>query len=82
MNLRLVLRTMAVVGVAALGSACATGRAYSRGLEAAKAGDWDAAVGFYRQALQDDPDRPDYKTPITSETMVATSPTARLTRAP
>ena len=28
---------------------------------AGQAGDWDAAVGFYRQALQDDPDRPDYK---------------------
>ena len=26
-----------------------------------KPGDWEAAVGFYRQALDDDPDRPDYK---------------------
>jgi type II secretory pathway component GspD/PulD (secretin) len=47
--------------LAATIAACATGRAYTRGQEAAKAGDWDAAVGFYRQALQDDPDRPDYK---------------------
>jgi general secretion pathway protein D len=64
MDLRLVKRTIAVVALAALAglvAACATGRAYSRGLEAAKAGDWDAAVGYYRQALQDDPDRPDYK---------------------
>jgi general secretion pathway protein D len=61
MNPRLVLRTMAAVALAATVAACATGRAYTRGLEAAKAGDWDAAVGFYRQALQDDPDRPDYK---------------------
>src|SRR5689334_24223065 len=64
MDLRLVKRTIVVVALAALAglvAACATGRAYSRGLEAAKAGDWDAAVGYYRQALQDDPDRPDYK---------------------
>jgi general secretion pathway protein D len=52
---------MAVALLAATVAACATGRAFTRGQEAAKAGDWDAAVGFYRQALQDDPDRPDYK---------------------
>ena len=28
---------------------------------AGRAGDWEAAVGFYRQALEDDPDRPDYQ---------------------
>ncbi len=61
MNLRLATRTIAVVLLAATLAACATGRAYTRGQDAAKAGDWDAAVGFYRQALQDDPDRPDYK---------------------
>jgi general secretion pathway protein D len=61
MILRLAIRTMAVAVLAAMVAACATGRAYTRGQEAAKAGDWDAAVGFYRQALQDDPDRPDYK---------------------
>jgi general secretion pathway protein D len=61
MNLRLAMRTMVVVVLAATVAACATGRAYTRGQEASKAGDWDAAVGFYRQALQDDPDRPDYK---------------------
>jgi general secretion pathway protein D len=47
--------------LAAVVAGCATGRAFSRGQEAASAGDWDAAVGYYRQALQDDPDRPDYK---------------------
>ena len=61
MNPRLATRTIAVVLLAATLAACATGRAYTRGQDAAKAGDWDAAVGFYRQALQDDPDRPDYK---------------------
>lgn len=61
MDSRLAIRTMAVALLAATVAACATGRAFTRGQEAAKAGDWDAAVGFYRQALQDDPDRPDYK---------------------
>ena len=61
MNPTLAMRTMAVVLAAAMVASCATGRAFSRGQEAARAGDWDAAVGFYRQALQDDPDRPDYK---------------------
>lgn len=61
MKLTLAGRTLAIVALAAMVAACATGRAYTRGQEAAKAGDWDSAVGFYRQALQDDPDRPDYK---------------------
>ena len=51
-----------LVALAALVAAgCATGRAFARGEAAGRAGDWEAAVGFYRQALQDDPDRPDYK---------------------
>ncbi|MGE0461408.1 MAG: secretin N-terminal domain-containing protein [Vicinamibacterales bacterium] len=61
MTLTLAGRTLAVLALAAIVAGCATGRAYTRGQEAAKAGDWDSAVGFYRQALQDDPDRPDYK---------------------
>jgi type II secretory pathway component GspD/PulD (secretin) len=51
---------MAVAMAAAL-AGCATGRAFARGEAAAQAGDWESAVGFYRQALQNDPDRPDYK---------------------
>src|SRR5262245_23334862 len=53
-----------IVGVilaAALAAGCATGRAFARGEAAGKAGDWEAAVGFYRQALDENPDRPDYK---------------------
>ena len=54
---------MAVVLVvlAAVAAGCASGRAFARGEAAGRAGDWEAAVGFYRQALNDDPDRPDYK---------------------
>ena len=50
---------VALAAVTAAG--CATGRAFARGEAAGRAGDWEAAVGFYRQALEDDPDRPDYK---------------------
>src|SRR5687768_2304665 len=50
---------MAIAAITAAG--CATGRAFARGEAAGRAGDWEAAVGFYRQALNDDPDRPDYK---------------------
>ncbi len=46
---------------AVLAAGCATGRAFARGEAAGRAGDWEAAVGFYRQALENDPDRPDYK---------------------
>jgi general secretion pathway protein D len=50
---------VAVAAVMAAG--CATGRAFARGEAAGRAGDWEAAVGFYRQALENDPDRPDYQ---------------------
>jgi general secretion pathway protein D len=50
---------VAVAAVMAAG--CATGRAFARGEAAGRAGDWEAAVGFYRQALENDPDRADYQ---------------------
>ena len=57
-----VTRGLLVVLLAAVTAAgCATGRAFARGEAAGRAGDWEAAVGFYRQALDDDPDRTDYK---------------------
>ena len=61
MNRRL-LQTIVIVTLGvALAAGCATGRAFSRGEAAGKAGDWEAAVGFYRQALDENPDRADYK---------------------
>ena len=58
---RVVKTILGMVMVALLAAGCATGRAFARGEAAGKAGDWEAAVGFYRQAMQNDPDRPDYK---------------------
>ena len=61
MNRRLLRSVMILAMAAVLAAGCATGRAFARAEEAGRAGDWEAAVGFYRQALDDDPDRPDYK---------------------
>ena len=64
---------------AVLAAGCATGRAFARGEAAGKAGDWEAAVGFYRQALENDPDRPDYKIAL-ERAMVATASHVRRAR--
>jgi general secretion pathway protein D len=60
MRTRLFKRCVVVL-IAVTVSACATSRAFMRGENAARAGDWDAAVEYYRQAMQDDPDRAEYK---------------------
>ena len=54
-------RLIALALMAATLSACAAGRAFRRGEEAARLGDWDAAVVHYRRAVQDDPNKPEYK---------------------
>ena len=48
-----------VAGVLLAG--CAAGRAVRQGDEAAVNGDWDAAVAYYRRAVEEDPDKPDYR---------------------
>jgi len=52
--------TIAVVLLAMLAAGCGASRTFSKGESAALAGDWDAAVEFYRKALQEDPKRADY----------------------
>jgi len=42
-------------------SACGTSKNYRRAEGYQKDGDWDSAVAYYTKAVQDDPDRPDYK---------------------
>lgn len=59
-----------VIALATSVSACAN-RAYSRGGQAAQLGDWDSAAAYYRQALQDDPDRPEYKIALERATFAA-----------
>ena len=51
----------ALLAAAVLASGCASTQAFRDGASAARAGDWDAAVEYYRRALQEDPDRPEYR---------------------
>jgi general secretion pathway protein D len=52
---------VALALIAAMASGCGAARSYRSGQQAAAMGDWDTAVAHYRQALQDDPDRTEYK---------------------
>jgi general secretion pathway protein D len=52
--------TIAVVLLAVLTAGCGASRAFGRGESAARAGDWDAAVEYYRRAVQAKPGRADY----------------------
>jgi general secretion pathway protein D len=51
--------------------ACAASRAFTRGERAARAGDWDSAVEYFRTAVQQDPDRADYKISLERATFAA-----------
>ena len=50
---------MLVLALVAAG--CGAARLYGRAENAARSGDWDAAVEYYRRAVQESPDRTDYK---------------------
>jgi general secretion pathway protein D len=54
-------KAVSVIVLAVVLSGCAAGMAFRRGDEAARRMDWDAAVVHYRQAVQADPDKPEYK---------------------
>jgi general secretion pathway protein D len=64
-------KLLSVIAVALLVAGCGN-RAFGRGDSAARAGDWDAAVEHYRQALQQDPGRADYQIAL-ERAMVAAS---------
>jgi type II secretory pathway component HofQ len=52
-------------------SGCAAGRAFRKGDEAARAGDWDAAVVQYTAAVQENPDKAEYKIALQRATQTA-----------
>ncbi len=54
-------KTAALVLALAAVAGCAAGRAYSRAEKAARAGDWDAAVQYYSEAVQAEPGSAVYK---------------------
>ena len=53
--------TVVLLACVVLVSSCAAGRAYRDGQSAVRGGNWDAAVEYYRLALQEAPDRPEYR---------------------
>ena len=55
------LRAVALVSAAALLAGCATTAAFRDGERAAQVEDWDSAVEYYRQAVQDDPQNAEYR---------------------
>jgi len=55
------LQGIVVLATLVLLAGCATGRAFRAGQNAAKRGDWDSAVAYYREALGHDPSRIDVK---------------------
>ena len=50
-----------LIAAAVLASACATDQAFRQGATAAREGNWDAAVEYYRRALREAPDRAEYR---------------------
>jgi general secretion pathway protein D len=58
---RKLIGSIVLLALVASATGCAAGRAYRRGQEAARAGDWDAAVAHYTRAVQENPDSPEYK---------------------
>ena len=59
--MRRLTRVSALLLALALLTGCAAGRAFRRGEDRARVGDWDAAVTYYRQAMQANPDRAEYR---------------------
>ena len=59
--MRRLIEVSALVLTLGLLTGCAAGKAFSRGEDRARVGDWDAAVTYYREATQADPDKPEYR---------------------
>ena len=58
---RVVGTVLVVVAAGSLVVGCAAGRAFRQGASAARDGAWDAAVEYYRRAVQAEPDRAEYR---------------------
>ena len=54
-------RCVTLLACALVITGCAAGRAFRSAESAARGGNWDAAVEYYRLAVQDAPDRPEYR---------------------
>ena len=54
-------RFVVVILIAVMSAACGASRSFGRGDSAARQGNWDEAVEHYRRAVQQSPNRTDYK---------------------
>ena len=59
--MRRLTRVTSIFLALAVLTGCTAGRAFQRGEDRARVGDWDTAVTYYRTAVQADPDRPEYR---------------------
>ncbi len=64
-------KLVALALIAAALSGCAAAMSYRKGFEAGQRRDWDAAVAHYRQAVQEDPDKPEYRIALERASMEA-----------
>ena len=71
-------RLIALVLLATVATGCAAGRAFRKGQEASRNGQWDAAVEEYTRAVQEDPDNAMYK--ITLERAMQTAAQEHISR--
>ena len=55
------VRVAALLVLVALVAGCGASRTFNRGQTAARLGDWDAAVEYFRRAVQQDPDRTEFQ---------------------
>jgi general secretion pathway protein D len=72
-------RLTVVIILAFIVSGCAGARAFRKGQEATRAGNWDQAVAEYTKAVQENPNRADYK--ITLERATQNAAREHITRA-
>src|SRR3954467_6813397 len=59
--MRRLIKVSALFLTLALVAGCTAGRAFRRGEDQARLGDWDTAVAYYRQAVQADPNKPEFR---------------------
>ena len=59
--MRRLTRVSALLLALTLLTGCAAGRAFRRGEDRARVADWDSAATYYRQAVQADPSRAEYR---------------------
>jgi general secretion pathway protein D len=72
-------RLVVVIVLALMVSGCAAGRAFRKGQDAARVGDWDTAVAEFTKAVQANPEKAEYK--ISLERAMQTASREHITRA-